>query len=113
MPDNRDPATRETTSRPTMVLTALAALAGLAVVPVALVQLGLPNVSEVRSAVSLRWMPPELGGHLVALVGWVAWVYVVAWLVVAAVAEARGTSRRLPRLLRPALVPVVSVVMSL
>jgi LysM repeat protein len=91
----------------------MATLAGLAVVPVALVQLGMPNVSEVRSAVSLRWMPPELGGHLVALVGWIIWVYVVVWLVVALVTEVRGASLRLPRLLRPALVPVVSVVMSL
>ena len=110
---NRAPAARGTGRRLTRALMALATLAGLAVVPVALVQLGLPKVSEVRSAVSLRWVPPELGGHLVAVVGWAAWVYVMAWLIVAVVAEARGASRNLPRLLRPALVPVVSVVMSL
>lgn len=55
----------------------------------------LPHLHDLQDAVALRWVAPDLAQHLGASVAWVAWLYIVACVAVAALAHLRRQTAEL------------------
>jgi DNA-binding SARP family transcriptional activator len=56
----------------------------------------LPTAGEMRQAIGLRWVSPALAQHLGASTAWLAWLYIASCIGIAAAAQVRHLTVRLP-----------------